>query len=173
MFRKHSQENAHLLWGISIHNHPASLHAELGVWESTQVLLPLQLSILGFSRQSSGTEAGHRRKTMVTVQPRSRLLGGNPTLGESWQVKGRETRKRHRGCASPSQYSIPGLINAIADEHSAENTAVRATVVPNSRGSLLRVSLFHSNCTCWGVHTCPGPLCSEARLGMYFLLRQF
>lgn len=64
-----------------------------------------------------------------------------------------------------------GLISDIPDEHSAETFS--AVMVPNSRGSLLHASLPHSDRTCWGVHTRPGPLCSEARLGVYFLLRQF
>lgn len=64
-----------------------------------------------------------------------------------------------------------GLISDIPDEHSAET--FNAVVVPNSRGSLLHASLPHSDRTCWGVHTRLGPLCSEARLRMYFLLRQF
>lgn len=57
-----------------------------------------------------------------------------------------------------------GLINATSDEHSVETMAFRAIIVPNSRGSLLHASLFYSKCTCWGVHTLLGPLCSEARL---------
>lgn len=84
-----------------------------------------------------------------------------------------ETHREELGVLVPHNIIPRGLINAIAAEHSAETKAFRAIMVPNSRGSLLHAFLFHSNCTYWGAHTCPGSLHSEARLGMYFLLRQF
>lgn len=83
----------HLLWGFPAHTHPASLRAELDAWESTQVLLPLQLSILGFSRQTLGTEAEHRRKTMVTMQPESSFREGIQAWRELANERGGRPRR--------------------------------------------------------------------------------
>lgn len=87
----------HLLWGISAHSHATSLQAELDAWGSTQVLsAAVNSRIFKADLRNRGRT---QKENHGDRAARSWLLGGNPTLGESWQMKGEgDPEETHRVC---------------------------------------------------------------------------